>query len=90
MPLEPDSYAEPEIAVAVAVTAVAASPSVRKVLRKSMVYGVAGILVAYDKVAAATQQVVTTIRNRASKAAEPAPAVAQPTPGPAGAEGIMS
>jgi hypothetical protein len=78
MPLDPESYAEPEIVVAVAVTAAAASPSVRKVLRKSLVYGVAGVLVAYDKVANAAQQVVTNIRSRIPKKADAAPAAAEP------------
>jgi hypothetical protein len=90
MPLEPESYAEPEIAVAVAVTAVAASPSVRKVLRKSMIYGVAGVLVAYDKVASATQQVVTTLRSRMSKPAEATPPVAEPPSASSAAEGVVN
>ena len=53
MPLE--NYAEPEVAVAAAVTAAAASPSIRKVLRRSLVYGLAGVLVAYDKAAEVAQ-----------------------------------
>jgi hypothetical protein len=82
MPLNPESYVEPEVGVAVVVTAAAASPSLRKVVRRSLVYGLAGALIAYDKVAAAAQGLVRGIRKgateAASKAAEPAP-----TPPPA-------
>lgn len=39
---------EPEVGVAVGVTAVIASPSVRKTLRKGAVYGLAGIMLAGD------------------------------------------
>ncbi len=45
-----DDFLEPEIAVAVAVTAAVATPGVRKVLRKGAVYGLAGLLMAGDKI----------------------------------------
>lgn len=45
-----DDYLEPEVAIAVAVTAAVASPPVRKALRKGAVYGLAGILMAKDKI----------------------------------------
>jgi len=84
MPLDPESYVEPEVAVAVVVTAVAASPSIRKVVRKSLVYGLAGALIAYDKVATATQGVVRGIRKGAARTAEKAAEkAAEPAPTPA-------
>jgi hypothetical protein len=45
-----DDFLEPEVAIAVAVTAAVATPGVRKVLRKGAVYGLAGLLVAGDKI----------------------------------------
>ncbi len=44
-----DDFLEPEVAIAVAVTAAIASPPVRKVVRKGAVYGLAGLLVARDR-----------------------------------------
>lgn len=46
-----DDFLESEVGVAVAVTAVVASPAVRRVLRKGAVYGLAGALMAGDAVA---------------------------------------
>jgi hypothetical protein len=48
-------YLEPEVAVAVVVTAAIASPPVRKVLRRGVVYGLAGLLTASDKITAAAR-----------------------------------
>ena len=45
-----DDFAEPEIAVTAAVTAAIFSPRARKVIRKGLVYGMAGILVAGDTI----------------------------------------
>lgn len=53
MPLE--NFAQPEVAVAAAAAAVAASPSLRHVVRRSLVYGVAGALIAFDRTAAAAR-----------------------------------
>jgi hypothetical protein len=47
-----DDYVEPEVAVAVAVTAAVLSPPVRKVMRKGAVYGMAGLLMAGDALSA--------------------------------------
>jgi hypothetical protein len=52
-----DDYLEPEVAIAVAVTAAVASPPVRKVLRRGVVYGLAGMLMARDKIAAAAHDI---------------------------------
>jgi hypothetical protein len=47
-----EDYLEPEVAIAVAVTAAVASPPVRKALRKAAVYGLAGLMTAGDRIAA--------------------------------------
>jgi len=45
-----EDYLEPEIGVAVALTAAVTSPKVRGVLRRGAVYGLAGVLMAGDAV----------------------------------------
>jgi hypothetical protein len=52
-----EDYLEHEVAIAVAATAVALSPGVRRVLRRGAVYGVAGALKATDVVTAAARGV---------------------------------
>ncbi len=52
-----DEFFEPEVAVAVVVTAAVTSPPVRKVLRRGLVYGLAGLLTAGDKITAAARGV---------------------------------
>jgi hypothetical protein len=52
-----DEFFEPEVAVAVVVTAAVTSPPVRKVLRRGLVYGLAGLLTAGDKIAAAGRNI---------------------------------
>jgi len=63
-----DDYLEPEVAVAVAVTAAVASPPVRRVLRQGAVYGLAGLLVAGDKLAAMARSAAQGAQNIASSA----------------------
>jgi hypothetical protein len=46
--MEIEDFAEPEIAVTAALTAALFSPRARKVMRKGLVYGMAGILAAGD------------------------------------------
>lgn len=46
--MEPGDFAEPEIAVTAAVTAALFSPRMRKLIRKGLVYGMAGVLTAGD------------------------------------------
>jgi hypothetical protein len=58
-----DDYVEPEVAVAVAVTAAVASPTVRRVVRRGLVYGLAGLMAARDKVAAAASGVAEGTRH---------------------------
>jgi hypothetical protein len=62
--MELDDFAQPEIGVAVAVTAMAASPSVRKTLRRGAAYGLAGVLLAGD----AAHRFVNAIANGARRA----------------------
>jgi hypothetical protein len=52
-----EDYVEPEVAIAVALTAAVASPPVRKVLRKAAVYGLAGVLTAGDRIAAMGREI---------------------------------
>jgi hypothetical protein len=63
-----DDFMEPEVAIAVAVTAAVASPPVRRVLRRGLVYGLAGLLVARDKITGAARE----IAHRAQETAAPA------------------
>lgn len=48
--MEIEDFAEPEIAVTAAVAAAIFSPRARKVMRKGLVYGMAGVLAAGDAV----------------------------------------
>jgi hypothetical protein len=61
-----DDYLEPEVAIAVAVTAAVASPSVRKVMRRGIVYGLAGLLVAKDKAMTVAQGIAEGARQAAA------------------------
>jgi hypothetical protein len=45
-----EDFAEPEVAVAAAVAAAVFSPRARNVMRKGLVYGLAGVLVASDTI----------------------------------------
>jgi hypothetical protein len=57
-----DEFFEPEVAVAVVVTAAVTSPPVRKVLRRGLVYGLAGLLTAGDKITAAARSVAQNVQ----------------------------
>ena len=61
-----DDYLEPEVAVAATVTAVVTaavcSPPVRKVLRRGLVYGLAGLMIARDKVTDAAKSVARNVQ----------------------------
>jgi UPF0716 family protein affecting phage T7 exclusion len=52
-----DDYMEPEIAVTAAVTAVIFSPQVRGLLRKGLVYGLAGAMIAGDTITSFTRSI---------------------------------
>jgi hypothetical protein len=64
-----DDYLDSEVAVAVAATAVALSPRVRRVLRRGAVYGVAGALKATDVVTAAARGVASGVSTQGEGAA---------------------
>ena len=61
-----EDYMEPEVGVAVAVTAVVASPQVRNVLRRGAVYGLAGLLMAGDAVSTLAQGVKRGVQKTAA------------------------
>lgn len=63
-----DNLAEPEVAVAVAATAVVLSPPVRRVLRRGVVYGMAGALVASDAISSFARGTARGIQSAASTA----------------------
>ena len=63
-----------ELIVGAAVGAAAASPRARNVVRKGMVYGMAGLLMAYDKLASVTSGIVKGARQGITGASEAAPA----------------
>jgi hypothetical protein len=59
-----EDFWEPEVAVTAgivaAVTAAAASPRVRRLMRQGAVYGLAGLMIAGDKIAGAARGVART------------------------------
>jgi hypothetical protein len=65
-----DDFLEPEVAVVAAVaagiTAAAVSPPVRNVVRRGLVYGLAGLLMAGDKISAAARDVAHSAQQAAS------------------------
>jgi hypothetical protein len=80
-----EDYVEPEVAIAVALTAAVASPPVRKALRKAAVYGLAGILTAGDRIAAMGREIAERAKQPAATGTA-APHTARPH-GVAAAEG---
>jgi hypothetical protein len=79
----PDSLGEAvplELIIGAAVGAAAASKDVRRVVRQGVVYGLAGILVAYDKVADATQATLASARRVAQPEEEGKTAEETPAP----------
>lgn len=60
-----EDFIEPEVGIAVALTAAVASPGVRKVLRKGAVYGLAGVLMAGDAVSTLAQGVKRGVQRAA-------------------------
>jgi hypothetical protein len=79
--MDPESYAEPEVAVAAVIVAAAVSPPVRRTLRRGLVYGLAGILLAGDKVAAGATAVACGVSKAAKSIKGSAPATAAPAVG---------
>jgi hypothetical protein len=75
-----DDLLEPEVLIAVGVTAALMSPPVRKVLRKGLVYGLAGMLTLGDKLAAAARDVSQGAQNLAAEARSTSQAQAPAAP----------
>src|SRR5262245_4634889 len=80
-----DDYLEPEVAVAAAVatavTAMAVSPPVRRAVRRGLVYGLAGLLIVGDRIAATARSVAEGAQEAAAGDTSPAPRTApQPAP----------
>jgi hypothetical protein len=77
-----------ELIVGAAEGAAAASPKIRSAVRRGMIYGLGGLLVAYDKVSAMAQEAARGARKGVAAAAAdqatPAPAssAAAVAPGP--------
>ncbi|MDQ2799868.1 MAG: hypothetical protein M3Y13_09515 [Armatimonadota bacterium] len=65
-----EDFMEPEVGVAVAITAVVASPQVRNVLRRGAVYGLAGLLMAGDAVSSLAQGVQRGVQQAMPPAAD--------------------
>ncbi len=80
-----EDFLEPEVGIAVALTAAIGSPQVRKAIRKGAVYGLAGILAATDGITRAAGTATdaakrATAKTKAAVAAkEAAPADAPAT-----------
>jgi hypothetical protein len=68
-----------ELIVGAAVGAAVASPTIRQKVRRGVVLGLAGVLVAYDKVAKVTHAVATEVTRETPKngAQEKPPATAE-------------
>lgn len=80
-----DDFVEPEVAVAVAVTAAVCSPPVRRVLRRGIVYGLAGLLVAKDKLTTAAQTVKQAAQSAVASNGGEAQGTNSPAPATQGA-----
>lgn len=61
-----EDFADSEVGIAVAVTALALSPKARNVLRRGLVYGLAGAMKAGDAVSNAARGVATQAQNTAA------------------------
>lgn len=64
--MELDDYLEPEVGVAVAVTAAVMSPRVRSILRQGAVYGLAGLLRIGDAISGTAASVATGVQQSAA------------------------
>lgn len=76
-----EDYLEPEVGVAVAVSAVIFSPPVRRVARRGAVYGLAGIMLVGDALASLAGGVGRGVRQVAPTMAVGGPSSAEPTAG---------
>lgn len=71
-----DDYVEPEIAVTAVVTAAVFSPQVRGLLRRGLVYGLAGAMIVGDTVASFAKSVGQGVQQTGATAAQAAQATA--------------
>jgi hypothetical protein len=89
--MELEDFAEGPVGVAVAASAVVFSPRVRRVVRRGLVYGVAGVLAARDSVAGFVRGVRRTSGDGAAaedpEGGEPGEPARAPTRAPAAREG---
>ncbi len=67
-----DDYLEPEVAVAAAAAAIVFSPRGRSVLRKGLVYGLAGVIAAGDALSTAGQTIGRSVQRATTSAAQSA------------------
>lgn len=67
-----EDFMEPEVAVTAAVTAAVFSPPVRRVIRRGLVYGMAGILIAGDAIASLARGVNQGVQEAGASAASAA------------------
>jgi len=83
--MEFEDYLEPEIAVTAVVTAALFSPRARKLIRRGLVYGTAGVLMAGDTITSFARSVNRSFaQNRNSVEGQP---VSQPETSPNGLGG---
>ncbi len=73
-----DEYFESEVVVAVAATAVALSPRARHMLRRGVVYGLAGALTAGDAIASFGRATARGVQDATTAAPAPMDAPTQP------------
>jgi len=83
-----DDFLEPEVAVAVAVTAAVCSPPVRKVLRTGLVYGLAGLIIARDRASQTASAVKKSVQHAAEGVGQKAVETAAEAAGNKGAEAV--
>ena len=67
-----EDYMEPEVAVTAVVTAAVFSPRARKLVRRGLVYGMAGVLIAGDAITSFARNVGQGIQEAGSSAANAA------------------
>ena len=72
-----EDFADPEVGVAVAVTAVALSPQARGFVRRGLVFGLASVLKAGDVISGATRNVAQGAQQMASSTVDEARAEAR-------------
>ncbi len=77
-----DDFMEPEVAIAVAVTAAVASPPVRKAVRRGLVYGLAGLLTAGDKIMGAARDLAHSAQQAAASPGSSGTEAQQTSPAP--------